>query len=181
MPRGPLPAENRRRTNAPTIPTTNLPASGRPGNPPRLPTFVHLGKAGKAWWRWAWSTPQAVAWARGHEAAVARRASLEDDLDALEFVGLDLDRLPAESDLELVVYLDHVKCVIQKLKSLAGGRLAVLREMRELDDRLGLTPKAMAALRWTIVEDEPVAEGEPDGDAQVSRLEDRRRRLTSVS
>lgn len=178
---GPLPDANRRRRNAPTIPTTNLPASGRKGKPPRLPSFAHLGKAGRAWWRWAWSTPQAAAWAAGHEAAVARRASLEDDLDALAFVGLDLDRLPAESEIELAVYLEHVKYVIQKLKALAGSRLAVLREMRELDDRLGLTPKAMAALRWAIVDDEPTAETEEAGDAQVSRLEDRRRRLSSVS
>lgn len=30
-------------------------------------------------------------------------------------------------------------------------RSAILREMREMDDRLGLTPKGMAQLRWQIV------------------------------
>jgi len=30
----------------------------------------------------------------------------------------------------------------------------VVREMREMDDRLGLTPKGLAALRWKIVPDE---------------------------
>jgi len=30
----------------------------------------------------------------------------------------------------------------------------VIREMREMDDRLGLTPKGLAALRWKIVPDD---------------------------
>jgi hypothetical protein len=39
---------------------------------------------------------------------------------------------------------------------------SMAREIREMDDRLGLTPKAMAALRWKIVEeavDRPARQG----------------------
>lgn len=142
---GPLPQPTRRRTNAPTIPTTNLPAAGRQGPPPRVPPGVKLGKTGKAWWRWAWSTPQAAAWASGHEAVVARRAALEDDLATLGQVeNLDiLDLIDARDASEL-------KALIRGLAALATGRLQLMKEMRELDDRLGLTPKGMAALRWTI-------------------------------
>lgn len=141
---GPLPEEARRRTNAPTIPTTVLPWSGRTDPPPRLPPCLKLGKAGRAWWRWAWSTPQAAAWALGHEGVVARRASLEDDLAALQQVeGLDFEVLVDAKAPE-------VRQAVQRVAALATGKLQICREMRELDDRLGLTPKAMAQLRWRI-------------------------------
>ena len=155
--RGPLPQQSRRRTNAPTFPTTQLPAAGRSDPPPKLPPSPKLGKAGRAWWRWAWSTPQAAAWALGHEGMVARRASLEDDIAALEAVrGVDFDDLFGADAAEL-------RHVVQRVAALATGRLQLMREMRELDDRLGLTPKAMAQLRWTIKsEDEPAAATAPN-------------------
>lgn len=121
---GPLPTPNPRRRNAPTIPTTSLPAGGRQGDPPESP--LPLEARGLAWWDWAWSTPQAAAWDAGALYVIARRASLEDD----------------------------------------GGLAPAsrLREMRELDDRLGLTPKGMAALRWRIVDD-----GTPDAKPAAAK------------
>lgn len=179
MPSGPLPDPNRRRRNPPTIPTTKLPAGGRKGPAPRPPKNAQLGERGLTWWRWAWKTPQAAAWSAGEHVVIARRAGLEDDLHALEFIGLDLDRLPAEDDIELAAYLDHVKYVVEKLKALAGGKLAIAREMRELDDRLGMTPKARAALRWEIVREEDEPE-QPDVDDEVTRKrEQRKARLAS--
>lgn len=77
---------------------------------------------------------------------MARRASLEDDLAALEDVrGLDLDDLG-----------DQVRATVARVAALATGRLQIVKEMRELDDRLGLTPKAMAQLRWTIESPAPI-------------------------
>ena len=175
---GPLPAENKRRRNAPTVPTTKLPVGGRTAPTPRPPTWAKLGKVGRAWWKWAWSTPQACAWAPGHEAMIARRASLEDDLAAIGTV----------NSLELWEILDaqaeggaELKALLQRLASLASGRLAICREMRELDDRLDLTPKGMAALRWTVVDDgstQAAAAVPPEG---VADLTSRRRRLTDAS
>lgn len=157
---GPLPDPKRKRRNAPTIPTTELPTSGLVAigsEPPKPPD--HLGTEGRQWWMWAWSTPQAVGWGvgAGQEATVARRASLEDDLNALaEVEALDLlDVIDADGEV-----VKRYKDVIKRLAALTGGRLAVTREMRELDDRLGLTPRGLAALRWTIV-----ADPEPDEDA----------------
>lgn len=145
---GPAPAAQRRRRNAPTIPTTQLPASGRSADAPDVPVGYDLAVAGRAWWSWAWSTPQAAAWNDGDAYVAVRRASLEDDLATLERVdGLDVDGvLRAES-------MADVRFIVGRIASLATGRVALMREMRELDDRLGLTPKAMTALRWTIVDD----------------------------
>src|SRR4051812_39596724 len=72
---GPLPSPTRRRRNAPTIPTTELPASGRAGRIPKPPSWAHLGTAGQAWWKWAWRTPQSAGWglATGHEVMISRR------------------------------------------------------------------------------------------------------------
>lgn len=168
---GPAPDPNSRRRNAPTIPTTNLPAGGRPGRAPKPPAWVELGAAGKAWWAWAWKTPQAAAWSSGHEVFIARRASLEDDLAVISDVEpLNLlDALQEETQAA-------VKQLLGRLSALAVGKLQIAKEMRELDDRLGLNPKAMAALRWKIVEDEVAA-------ARASKAEPkapRSRRLKSV-
>lgn len=173
-PRGPLPDPNRRRRNAPTIPTTSLPVSGRPGRAPRPPAWLMLGAAGLAWWRWAWATPQACAWGPGHEVAIARRASLEDDLAAVASVeSLDLlDVADAEKTAE-------VRTVVSRLAALATGRLAICKECRELDDRLGLTPKGMAALRWTVVADPQPASAVPAG--VVDMTAERRRRVADAS
>lgn len=166
MARGPLPDPNARRRNAPTIPTTDLPVAGRTDPAPSIPSWVKLGKAGRAWWKWAWSTPQSCAWgvAVGIEATVARRAALEDDLAAIECVGgVEFD------DLEDDPNYQHLAAAVRRIAGLAAGRLQIMREMRELDDRLGLTPKAMAALRWKITGEAPApAAGKPAATAPGS-------------
>lgn len=162
---GPLPKPDRRRRNQPTIPTTKLPASGRAGSMPSAPKT--LGPDGKAWWRWAWKTPQAAGWSTGDRAVIARRARLEDDLAVLE--DLDFGPPPIDRD-ELEAWLEGITFAVQTLRRLAGGGLAVAKEMRELDDRLGLTPKGRLALRWEIVKDEEPAEGKEQRPATVRRL-----------
>ena len=156
MPRGPLPSPDKVRRNTPTIPTTSLPASGRKGVAPATPFGLNLAAEGSAWWSWAWSTPQAAGWSSGDEYLIARRASLEDDMAALATVeGLDVSDLSAEW-----------RVVVEKIAALATGRLQLMREMREIDDRLGLSPKGLAALRWKIVDD-----SQADGDAGKKRSE----------
>jgi len=152
---GPLPTGNARRRNAPTIPTTSLPAGGRKGRIPVAPVSYNLGPAGKAWWKWAWRLPQAAAWDDGALYAIARRAELEDQLAAINTPPeLDLTDLDDASLLELK---DRIDWVLRALKDAAGGSATVMREMRELDNRLGLNPKALAELRWTIVDEKAAA------------------------
>lgn len=153
---GPLPDPKRRRRNAPTIPTTNLPASGRKGDAPTVPAGVVLGKAGKAYWLWAWHTPQSAAWGvgQGFERIVARRAMLEDDLVALERCEEIEGLLEAvESSSRQVL-----QSLITRLLGLATGRLAVMQKMLDIEDRLGLTPKGREQLRWVVIDDTPAKE-----------------------
>lgn len=164
--RGPLPTGTAIRRNAPTIPTTSLPASGRKAPVPDPPAEYYLGTSALDWWGWAWRTPQACAWDDGALFAVARRAQLEDDLFTIENIDLDLDFLIGEEPDEAA---QHLTFLIGKLKALAVGKLAVAREARELDDRLGLTPKGLAALRWKIVPDEATEDAEPKRKATRGR------------
>lgn len=165
--RGPLPKpdDQRARRNAPTIPTTNLPAGGRDGDIPDPPQWIELREAGSAWWQWAWRTPQAAAWSVGDEVTIARRASLEDDLavqgqvDTIDFVLADV------ADAETT---RQVRAIIGKLAAIATGRTAICREMRELDNLLGLTPKGMAALHWRIVPDNKSATVTPIDGGKAS-------------
>lgn len=162
MARGPLPSPDALRRNAPTIPTTSLPVSGRKGAAPAPPFGLDLGAEGSAWWSWAWSTPQAAGWSTGDEYLIARRAQLEDDLAALGAI-VNLDGLDLEGEVEKAV---------QRIAALATGRLQLMREMRELDDRLGLSPKGLAALRWKIIADpEQASTGTtPKGDRRYAHL-----------
>lgn len=160
---GPLPTPNPRRRNAPTIPTTSLPAAGRPGPAPEPP--YELRAAGRAWWAWAYALPQACGWSDGDLYVVARRAALEDDLAALGAVqGLDFEDLGDRAD--------HVRATVARVAALATGRLQVCKEMRELDDRLGLSPKGLAALRWSIVGEQAREEGStpPEAPSRARRL-----------
>ena len=82
---------------------------------------------------------------------------LEDDLAALDQIdGLDL--------IEVADNATAAKAVVRAVAALATGRLQVMKHMSDLDDRLGLSPKAMAALRWKIVDD-------PAETGQASRPE----------
>lgn len=144
MPRGPLPDPNAQRRNAATIPTTKLPADGRDGPTPEVPSWIELGQAGRAWWAWAWSTPESAGWSSSLVDVVGRRASLVDDLAALEqVVSLDaldiLDGLPQE-----------VRFLVGRLAGLVTSRLTVLKACSDLDQQLGFGAKNLAALRWTI-------------------------------
>jgi hypothetical protein len=60
---------------------------------------------------------------------------------------------------------------LSTLKRSATGEVALMKEMRELDNRLGLNPKAMADLRWSIAAD---AKPEPVTLAAVVPIEDPR-------
>lgn len=186
MARGPLPDPNARRRNAPTIPTTSLPATGRKGRAPAVPEPYSLKKAGRAWWTAAWKTPQSTNWDAGAIFSVARRATLEDDLAILDrFDHFDIAELLGMEENETIRQLQFV---IGRLKSMAGGRIAVMREMRELDMKLGLNPEALAKLRWTIVEEADgatTATAEPKSKAKGKKKDsprptDRRARLTAL-
>jgi hypothetical protein len=155
--RGPLPDPNHRRRNAPTIPTTRLPAQGRQDPAPDCP--YDLGDQGTIFWHWAWALPQAAAWDDGAVYAVARRAQLEDDVASLHFSDhLDLTDLLAGADADAI---RRVRRALETLKRCATGKATLEREMRELDGKLGLNPEAMARLRWTIVDDEAPEASKP--------------------
>lgn len=146
---GPLPDPNAQRRNTPTIPTTSLPAAGRTDPAPRCP--LDLGVSGSAWWVWAWSTPQAAGWSDGDAYFVAHRAALEDDVEAMESHDFDVAELLGAEESEVS---RRVNDIFRRMKALAAGKVSLTKTMTDMDDRLGLTPKGMAALRWKIVAEE---------------------------
>jgi hypothetical protein len=66
----------------------------------------------------------------------------------------------------------YVRALVQAEHPQAGTPL--LSEVRQLEDRLGLTPMAMLRLRWEIAPDEVADQRETSPDAG------RRRRLAAV-
>lgn len=103
-----------------------LPSEGRQGPPPAWPL---LGQSDAEHDAWAdlWATPQAVAWERlGWTRVVARYCRF-------------MIRAEGYEDPETGALLSD--------KDAAS-------EARQLEDRLGLTPKAMRLLLWEVVSDE---------------------------
>ncbi|MEH3052508.1 MAG: hypothetical protein PGN13_16145 [Patulibacter minatonensis] len=162
------------------MPSTELPIGGREGRAPKIPFGYELGPAGLAWWKWAWKTPQATAWDPGSHYAIARRASLEDERAALgdlpdsliadvlgEAVAADLE------DRDELRKLDKaLDWMLSALQRRAGGLKPVLAEMRELDKRLGLDPRAVPELRWKFVDpatkdEQPQTSASADAMAQL--------------
>lgn len=169
---GPLPDPNAQRRNKPTIPTTSLPPAGRSEPAPRCP--LELGPRGRAWWDWAWTTSQAAGWSDGDAYFVAHRAALEDDADALQAADFDVSDLIEVGDSELVRRFNEI---FRRMKALAAGKVSLTKAMVDMDDRLGLTPKGMAALRWRIVDESEGAKVRPLRPVAVAAGEDPRRLL----
>jgi hypothetical protein len=177
--RGPLPDPNAVRRNAPRIPTTQLRASGPDREPPDVPETYGLMEAGRNFWDWAWRLPQACAWDDGSLYAVARRAQLEDDLAMLR--GSDVWMIELEEFLDTAPedLFKQIQSVFGALKRVAGGEVSLMKEIRELDNKLGLTPESMARLRWTIVADEHSQQTK--APAPASSRKEQRERLSVAS
>jgi hypothetical protein len=111
------------------------------------------------------------------ESMVARRASLEDDLAAMDSVeGLDWSSVIEAENMR------EVREAIGRVAALATGRLQLMKHMTDLDDKLGLTPKGQAALRWKVVDDTPAdLSAPPATGGNVTGIDSRRARLTDAS
>ena len=116
---GPPPNPNAIRRNT-RVGMTVLPASGRPGRPPKWPLAGRMFAGELAAWRELWKMPQAVAWER----------------------------------LALVRVVARYCRILVEAESYGDGADKARAEARQLEDRLGLTPKAMRSLMWVISDDE---------------------------
>lgn len=122
-------------------PLMNLPAGGRPGKPPNWPLPAPSGDEIELWEQ-LWKLPQAVAWERiGSQRVVARYC-----------------RLLAIAEMR--------ESGAAAIKGVAG----LLGEVRQLEDRLGLSPMAMLRLRWQIAPDEVAEKRQEQSTSARGRL-----------
>lgn len=143
---GPAPTRNPRRGQRGRPDWRQLPAGGRTGRVPRWPLPPVEDPRLAPLWRQLWATPQAVAWEElGWIRTVARYAVLV---------------LAAEDE-------------VLNPSGERGPNATLLGEVRQMEDRLGLTPMSMRRLLWEVVE--PAQEQEQP--AGVTSLESRRAAL----
>lgn len=91
---------------------------------------------------------------------VARRAVLEDEHAAVGSFDPDslswfFSALELGDEDALQAALRDLGRIIGRLQALATGRVALSKEMRELEMQLGFGAKSMAALGWKPDEDKP--------------------------
>lgn len=144
---GPAPARNPRRRNA-RPDWFKLPREGRKGPAPDWPMGGRFPSTRvRELWESLWATPQAEAWEMlGWTRVVARYAVLV---------------VEAENDLAS--------------PGERGPNASLLGEVRQLEDRIGLTPMAMRRLLWEVVDD---AADELAVPAGVTSIESRRAALS---
>ncbi len=133
-----------------------LPAKGYDGEIPEWPLGDDVDIRALAVWDVMWRTPQAAAWIKlGWVRTVARYALLvvESERD------LSGDMAVRGKDGEMIY---------------RGPNATLLGEVRQMEDRLGLSPMAMRRLEWEVAE-APAEEG--DQPAGVVSLDDRRAAL----
>lgn len=123
----PKPSEQRRRTNA-TVGTTKLPMEGYTGPVPEWP-LAGSSKAELDRWERVWHSPMASQWVRMHIDLVVARY-----VRSCILIEGDPSR---DDDAHLSVATAHLHS-----------------EVRQLEDRLGLSPLALLRLRWEIAPDE---------------------------
>lgn len=132
------PKHNPQRGNA-AVGIVRLPASGRKGPTPPFPLYEHAvidyRTREETVWEQLWKTPQAVAWERlGWTRAVARYCRM--------VVASEIPRAEV-----------HCK-QCGELSEAIKLEPALLGQVAAMEDRLGLTPKAMRLLLWIIDHDE---------------------------
>lgn len=136
---GPAPQRNARRRNVRPDWRT-LPAGGREGMAPVWP-MSEQSEAEQLLWLDLWRTPQAVAWFElGWTRTVARYARL-----------VCQSEFQADPDAGRPAYAEA----------------ALLGEIRQIEDRLGLSPLAMRRLQWEIEPSEVASVGPVGNVAQL--------------
>jgi hypothetical protein len=167
----PKPAAQRRRRNAPTAGAAVL--EGPQRRAPKLPGSKELLASTRSWWRTVWASPMASRWTPADEPALVRLAHLKDLTDR-ELRGWTV-RMQV-GDLEHDENRPGLVRVV-----LAGAMVSVqlLAEMRQLEDRLGLTPMARRRLGWELPgEDDQAASADAPPDELAAA---RRERFTRAS
>jgi hypothetical protein len=149
----------------PTFGWVDLPAGGRPGPAPKLPTHMTWSAHTKRAWDEMWASPQATQWDQSGRTLIGWAELFEQKVRAER-----LRRLPAASMLAELSQIEGW----EKLLERKAPPTSVYGELRQIEDRHGLNPKAMLQLRWRI----PPAEAAVDDDRPP--VETRRRRLRVV-
>lgn len=135
----PKPPGQRRRRNAGQSQWTPLPAGGRKGRAPNPRTDRKLGRIAQQYWKTLWSSPMATTFVDADIQALTRLAVLVDDRARAE---------SADGLLEIVEseYGGEVKVIV--------GQFSGDAEIRQLEDRYGVSPLARRRLQWEIAQGE---------------------------
>lgn len=195
---GPPPKDASQRIRRNKVPgAIQLPPAGRSGAAPEFPLGPDLNT--KAALKVAEAKLEDLEWKRaeGKKVAEATMTRAEENVARLLMVvegqrdselalWTKLWATPQAVEWEALGWLDEVALYTRWMVLAASGDLAAGKEARQYADRLGLTPLAMARLRWEVAFDAgqqsstptpPTAP--PPGEATVTAMDDRRRRVAA--
>lgn len=169
----PKPAPLRRRRNQAGA-SVRLSAPPARRRAPTLPGARELLAETRRWWRTVWASPMASVWLDADVPALERLARLHD-LSARELAIVREGPRVSEEILQAAEEVGpEVRISITFDSPLSAS---VLSEIRQLEDRLGLSPMSRRRLQWEVERAEASAEDTPG--ANVAQLE-RWRRATSA-
>lgn len=119
----------------------------------------------RAWWRTVWDSPMSVVWLDADLPALVRLAQMHD-LTARQFAIVREGPTPVLRDLD-----ERVVAVTFESPVTA----ALLAEMRQIEDRLGLSPLSRRRLQWEVAHaqealDSGAAKHDEVAEARAARL-----------
>lgn len=189
------PDQRVRRNKAPGL--TQLPAGGRTGPVPEFPLGPDLHTQAKLQVAEAKLESLEQKRADGGRVAEAAMTRAEEKVATLRLVlagqrDRELElwerlwRTPQAVEWEALGWLDEVALYVRWMVLASSGDLDAGREARQYADRLGLTPLAMARLRWEIGFGEnkqqqggPSPAAPAGGGATVTAMDSRRSRIAA--
>lgn len=166
------PSQRRRRniegSSSRTLADTSTPRS----RPPTLPGSKGLLPETRKWWKTAWASPMAEVWTDADVPALVRLALLHD-LTARQFAIVRDGPIPHIKS-EIIEEAESGNALMVNVVFRSPVSAAHLGEMRQLEDRLGLSPLSRRRLQWEIERAGAAGEGaESDGDELERRRQER--------
>lgn len=160
----PKPASQRRRRNV-VKPAATLPATVRVAKAPALPRSKEMLASTRAWWKTVWASPMSAQWIAADLPNVYRLAALVD-LTARQFAIVAEGPIPRLEE-RIEWQTEDRRTILVRFESPVQAQL--LAEMRQLEDRLGLSPMARKRLQWEIPDESAPADDKPAADELAAR------------
>lgn len=170
------PSKRRRRNTEGSSTRTLIDTTPARTRTPTLPAASSMLKSTRAWWKTVWASPMAAVWTDADVPALVRLAQLHDLTQRQFDIVRDgpLAQITSERITRALPGDELEESIEVKIIFRSPVNAAQLGEMRQLEDRLGLSPLSRRRLQWELERaDQAAGVEEPPEDEVALRRQER--------